>query len=391
VETPNPPEHPFPADALALLNSQLFGDIEDGRALARAIVDTVREPLVVLDKDLRVVTASRSFYLTFKMKHEDVQGRPIYALGDGQWNIPELRSLLENIAPLHGVMEGYEVEREFSGIGRRTMLLNARKVFYEGNSHTTILLAIEDITERRAKERGQEPYATLKAELVAAHEREEALQQGKRELSRRQLMMSQEFEHRLINGLQLISSLLSMQSRTASSPEAAAQLNIAASRVAALGRVHRRLHLLDNQDKVEFRQYLQHLCEDLSGLLLQDRTRHATVVAGETAEIPTVLAIPLGFIVNELITNAAKYADGNIIIRFETTRAARHSLSVIDEGPGLPPGFDPSHSSGLGMKIVRALVRQIGGTLEIAPGDHGRGTRFTVAFESLQSAATKAV
>src|SRR6185312_10617008 len=92
--------------------------LEDGHSLAQAIVDTIREPLLVLDKDLRVVTASRSFYLTFKMKQRDVQGRPVYALGDGEWNIRELRSLLENIAPHHGVMEAYEVEREFSGIGR---------------------------------------------------------------------------------------------------------------------------------------------------------------------------------------------------------------------------------------------------------------------------------
>ena len=77
------------------------------------------------------------------MNRQDVQGRPVYALGDGQWNIPELRRLLENIAPQHAVMEAYEVEQDFSGIGRRTMLLNARKVFYEENSHTTILLAIE--------------------------------------------------------------------------------------------------------------------------------------------------------------------------------------------------------------------------------------------------------
>ncbi len=176
------------------------------------------------------------------------------------------------------------------------MLLNARKVFYEGNSHTTILLAIEDITERRAKERGRVPQAAMDVELQALRKLEQVLQHEKRELSRRQVLMSQEFEHRLINGLQLISSLLSLQSRTARSPEAANQLNIAAGRVAALGRVHRRLHLLDNQDKVEFRQYLQHLCDDLSGLLFQEQTRHVTVVAGETANVPTVLAIPLGFV-----------------------------------------------------------------------------------------------
>ena len=95
----------------------------------------------------------------------------------------------------------------------------------------------------------------------------------KMSLSQRQVMLTQEFEHRLINGLQLIVSLLSLQSRTATTPEAADQLTIAARRVAALGRVHRRLHLLDHQDHVEFKEYLQHLCEDLSGLLFAGRQR----------------------------------------------------------------------------------------------------------------------
>ena len=98
-------------ERLALPSNQPFAAIEDGRALAQAIVDTIREPLLVLDKDLRVVAASRSFYLTFKMVRQDVQGRPVYTLGDGQWNIPELRLLLEKIVPQDAVMEEYEVER----------------------------------------------------------------------------------------------------------------------------------------------------------------------------------------------------------------------------------------------------------------------------------------
>jgi two-component sensor histidine kinase len=371
---------PLTAETLTLLNSQLFMDIDDGRALARAIVDTIREPLLVLDKDLCVVTASRSFYLTFKLKHQDVQGGPVYALGDGEWNIRELRSLLENIAPHHGVMEAYEVERDFRGIGRRTMLLNARKVFYEGNSHTTILLAIEDITERRIKEREQEPHAG--AELQAALAREETLRQETRDLAQRQAMMAQEFEHRLINGLQVISSLLSLQSRAARTSEAADQLTIAAARVAALGRVHRRLHLLDHQNHVELKRYLEHLCEDLSRLLCEGSGDGAILVTGENAEIPTAIAIPLGFIVNELITNSTKYAKGNVTVRFETTAPGCHSLSVLDSGPGLPAGFDPGGSRGLGMRIVAALVKQIGGELHISTGDDGRGTRFTVAFSS---------
>ena len=236
---------------------------------------------------------------------------------------------------------------------------------------------------RRALSRdrsSQKEHDALTAELQAALAREQVLQQEKHELSQRQVMLAQEFEHRLINGLQLIVSLLSLQSRTATTPEAADQLTIAARRVAALGRVHRRLHLLDHQDHVEFKEYLQHLCEDLSGLLFQEGSGYAIVVEGAKVEIPTTMAIPLGFIVNELITNSAKYAEGHITVRIEATSPTDRSLSVMDDGPGLPAGFKPADSKGLGMKIVLSLVQQIGGELHIMPGDNGRGTRFMVKF-----------
>ena len=130
-----------------------FTDLADACALAQCIVDTVREPVVVLDKGLHVIAASRSFYSAFKVSPHDTQGRLLYALGDGQWDIPRLRVLLEQIIPEHGVMEGYEVEYVFPDLGHRTMCLNAREVFSEGSADTTILLGIEDITERRMLER----------------------------------------------------------------------------------------------------------------------------------------------------------------------------------------------------------------------------------------------
>jgi two-component system, sensor histidine kinase PdtaS len=225
----------------------------------------------------------------------------------------------------------------------------------------------------------QAQHAALIAELQAARAREEAWLREKSDLFRRQDMLAQEFEHRLVNSLQIIVSLLSLQSRTAG-PEAAAQLTVAANRVASFGRVHRRLHLLDHQESVEFKQYLQHLCEDLSGLLFQEENERSIAVEGATIDIPTVLAIPLGFIVNELITNSAKYAKSNITVRLETSPSIGHSISVLDDGPGLPAAFDPAASKGLGMKIVGSLVKQIGGELQIAPGTSGRGASFTVTF-----------
>jgi chemotaxis protein methyltransferase CheR len=341
---------------------ELLRQFEEARAFAQAIVDTVREPFLVLDQDLRVLAASRSFCETFKVSHDDTQGRLLYALGDGQWDIPKLHLLLEKIVPEQGVMENYEVEHEFPDIGQRTMCLNARKVFYEGGSHTTILLGIEDITAQRVLEREKDELSRQKDELLG-----------------QKVILAKEFDHRLMNSLQLISSLLSLQSRTTKNPEAAAQLSIAGNRVAALGRVHRRLHVLDHLETVEFKQYASRLCEDLSGMLHQEETKRSIVVEGEDIEIPTLLGIPLGFIVNELVTNSTKYAKGKITVRLETIPES-YSLSVFDDGPGLPEGFTCSGHKGLGMKIIQSLVKQIGGELQFGRGDGDRGARFTVLF-----------
>src|ERR1700738_5303232 len=196
-------------------------EIEEARSFAQEIIDAVREPVLGLDQDLRVITASRSFYRTFEVGLEDTEGRLLYQLGDGHWDIPKLRLLLEKIVPENGVMEDYEVEYEFPSVGPRTMCLNARKVFYEEGSHTTILLGIEDVTRQRVLQREKDELSRQKDILLA-----------------QKAMLAKEFDHRLLNSLQLISSLLSLQSRTTKNPEAAAQLSIAGNRVAALGRVH---------------------------------------------------------------------------------------------------------------------------------------------------------
>lgn len=218
----------------------------------------------------------------------------------------------------------------------------------------------------------------LTAELHAARAREAKFVPGKRDLSRRHVLLAYEFERRLVNGLHLIVSLLSLQCLIAT-PEAAAQSNIAARRVYALGRVNRRLRLLGRQNGVEIEQYLRRLCGDLSTLLFGDSAGRAVVVEAARADVATEFAIALGFITNELIANSAKYGGGNIMVRFQPTSSG-HSLSVSDHGPGLPQGFDPANSKGLGLKIVQSLARQIGGDLQIASGGDGQGACFTATF-----------
>lgn len=131
---------------------ELETEIQDAREYAENIVETVREPLVVLNYDLRILTANHSFFDTFKVTPEETIGNFIYDLGNRQWDIPKLRVLVEEILPHDTVINGYEVEHDFPGIGRKTILLNARQIFREKSGSQLILLAMEDITSRKNEE-----------------------------------------------------------------------------------------------------------------------------------------------------------------------------------------------------------------------------------------------
>jgi len=122
--------------------------IQEAKLLAEGIVNTVREPLIVLDDALKVVTASRSFYQSFQVSTEETVGRPIYELGDGQWDIPDLRNLLEAVLPHNQAFENYQVEHDFPTIGYRKILLNARSIIGQTGEPRLILLAMEDVTDR---------------------------------------------------------------------------------------------------------------------------------------------------------------------------------------------------------------------------------------------------
>jgi PAS domain S-box-containing protein len=129
---------------------------DEASEFAESVINTVREPLISLDQNLRVVTVSRSFYEFFKVKPEETVGQLIYNLGDKQWDIPKLRELLETILPQKASFDNYEVEHDFANIGRRTMLLNARQIQQASAKERIILLAIEDITGRKEIEAGLE-------------------------------------------------------------------------------------------------------------------------------------------------------------------------------------------------------------------------------------------
>ena len=130
-------------------SKKVIQKIKEAKQYAESIIETVREPLIILDANLKIISANQSFYRTFKTKPKEIEGKYIYEIGNRQWDIPELRKLLEEILPKNTSFDNFEVEHDFPRIGKRTMLLNARRIYREGKKTQMILLAIEDITERK--------------------------------------------------------------------------------------------------------------------------------------------------------------------------------------------------------------------------------------------------
>jgi PAS domain S-box-containing protein len=150
--------------------------ISQARRFAESVIDTVQEALLVLDPNLKVISANHTFYTVFQVAPEETQGQYVYEIWHGQWNVPELRRLLEDILPHDTSFEGFEVEHDFDHIGCRTMVLNARRIYSEARETEMILLAMQDITIRKQQEREihehQQRLASLIEELLFAEERE---------------------------------------------------------------------------------------------------------------------------------------------------------------------------------------------------------------------------
>jgi len=337
-----------------------FTEVGDACVLAQAIVDTVREPILVLDKDLRVLAASRSFYSAFDAAPGHTQGRLLYTLGDGQWDIPKLRVLLEKIIPEHGTMENYEVEHELPALGKRTMRLNARQVFYEGGAGTTILLGMEDITERRATEREKDDLLLQKDFLL------------------------EEMRHRVANSLQIVASIILMKARTVESEETRLHLRDAHSRVLSVVAVQQQLHAVGDGQSVEVVPYLAKLCESLAASMIGNSRSISLRVAGENGSATPRQAESIGLIVTELVMNALKQAfpdektEGQITVVYETA-GTNWKLSVSDNGKGRPDGIFAQTKSGLGTGIIKALSHQLGAQVETLSGPQGTTVSITHA------------
>jgi len=349
----------FVRRTLAMVEDSFLASAAGRRTLEQAIVDTVRDPLLVLDEELRVVTASRSYYSAFGVNREETEGRPLFELGNRQWDLPDLRKRLVDIIPNHTTLEKYEIENEFPSIGRRTFLLNARKIFYEGNGATSLLLAIEDDTERRILEREKDQLLTQKDLLL------------------------KEMTHRVNNSLSIIASILLLKAATVQSDETRQHLREAHERVLAIATVQEQLQPSAYGEHIEAGPYLTGLCESLAASMISGDQPILLQVDAASGSVTSEHAVSMGLIVTELVINALKHAfpnggEGRIIVRFESSDTSWR-LSVSDNGVGMTTSLtEPPVKSGLGTSIIEALTRQLNGRVTIS--DASPGTTVSMTF-----------
>lgn len=366
---------------------------------AESIVETVREPLIILDNELRVKQANPSFYKTFEVKSEDTINKPVYELGNGQWNIPSLINLLQDIADNDSTFNDFEVTHSFPHLGRRTMLLNARKIIHDSDTLPLILLAIEDITEKvKAREELNRYINELKRsneELeqfasVASHDLQEPL--------RKVIMFGERL--RSSYGKNIPDEGLNYLERMQNASRRMQKLInglLTLSRITTRGK---------DFAPVDLNLTVKQVITDLEATILEKNGKV------ETRPLPTIMAdeLQLTLLFQNLISNSLKYHRESVapeIKIFEDHKSTGKEPEASDnkdfyiitvEDNGI--GFDESYlekiflpfqrlhergkfeGTGIGLTICKKIMERHGGSIT-ATSKIGEGSRFILKFPEI--------
>lgn len=307
-------------------------------SLALAMVCASPTPLLLLDADCAVIAASASFCDIFEIDPSEAVGRSLFELGDGQWEVPQLRSLMSATLSGDAKIDAYEAELKTASGEARCIVVNARKLVYGGDEDVRLLVAVADVTEARARE---------KAGRALAHDH---------------AVLSQEMRHRVANSLQIIASVMMLNARRTSSEELRGQLRDARNRVMSIAELQLQLAVASSE-AVDVRNYLTKLCETIGASMILDPKELVLRVEAPSVTVEAEVSVSLGLIVTELVINALKHgfpegAGGEIVVAYEQD-GPTWTLSVTDDGVGMPPDRDDA-MAGLGTSIVQALARQLG-------------------------------
>jgi two-component sensor histidine kinase len=318
-------------------------------SLTLAVVGSSTAPLLLLDGDLTVISASASFCTAFGIDPATVQGIHISDLGEGEWRAPQLRVLLSATAAGEAEIEAYEMDLKIGDGPIHRLVVNAHKLDYGDEEPVRLLVAVADVTDARAA-------AKLKDDLL----REKAI-------------LLQEVQHRVANSLQIIASVLLQSARKVQSDETRGHLKDAHSRVMSVAAVQKQLSASRLGD-VALKSYFTRLCESLSASMIPDADQLTLEVTCDGTRVGGDISVSLGLIVTELVINALKHAfprhrKGHITVDYRSN-GPNWTLTVCDDGVGMPHG-EHAPKPGLGTSIVEAVARQLAADVRITDGQPG--------------------
>jgi two-component sensor histidine kinase len=317
--------------------------------LALAVIASSNAPLVLLDDQLTVVAASDSFCGDFLIDAAGALGRPIFALGTGEWDVPQLRSLLKATVSGQAKIDAYEMDLDRRGVGSRRLVLKAQKLDYGDADNVRLLLTVSDVTDARFSDK-------LKDDLL-----------------REKAVLLEELQHRVANSLQIIASVLMQSARRAPSTEMKGHLFDAHNRVMSVAALQHQL-AVSRMGDVELRAYFAELCGSIGASMIQDHDKLTLTVDADEGVAAADISVSLGLIVTELVINALKHAfpggrSGKILVSYRS-QGPDWTLAVSDNGVGMPKGPTPA-KAGLGTSIVKALAKQLGAQVNLTDAHPG--------------------
>ncbi|MDP9592088.1 UNVERIFIED_ORG: two-component sensor histidine kinase [Shinella zoogloeoides] len=311
----------------------LYRLMRTGHVQAQGVVDTMTQPVVVLDRSLSVLTANNAFIKTFLVERDDVIGENFFDLGNGQWDIPELRDLIRSVIPKSAAVIGFEVQHDFPSIGQRTFLVDARRLVHPDDNSSQTLVAFEDVTERARRDQEKD--------FIIAETR-----------------------HRIRN-LSSVLRILAMQTPTQG-------VTAEQYRDSFLGRLDVTMRA---QEIAAYGKEtsLQTLIEQAVGETGAGRLK----TTGPAVTVDSAKVVTLSMIFHELATNAAKYgalsvADGNIHVEWSLKPGPKDRNYLTCEWREIGgPKVAPPTRSGYGTKLIERTAAHLRGTSELTYGSDG--------------------
>ncbi len=323
---------------------------ETVNSLAMALIKSSKAPLLLLDDDVVVVGASSSFCNTFNVDPETIANRRLADVGAGEWDVPQLNSLLRATIAGAAEIDAYEMDLVREGKKTCRLILSAHKLDYFDTAKARIVLAATDVTATRLAEKQKD------------------------DLVREKHVLLQELQHRVANSLQIIASVLMQSARRVQSEETRLHLRDAHSRVMSIAMLQKQLAVTQLKS-VELRTYFADLCRSISASMIDDPQRLTLEAIVDDTSTKSDVSVSMGLIVTELVINAIKHAfpdqtaGGKITVSFAEDGGV-WLLSVSDNGSGMPVG-NKRGKPGLGTGIVEALSKQLGATVTVVEANPG--------------------